>query len=70
MPRSEQGLCVPKKQGHFLKQQGESFHMGLFHVGLLPPSLSAEREMHREKAHSAGEDIKQEPKMHFAPQIS
>ena len=70
MPRSEQGLCIPKKQWHFLKQQYESFHMGLFHVGLLPPNVSAERETHGKEADSEGEDTKQEPEMHFAPQIS
>lgn len=44
--------------------------MGLLHVGLLPPNVSAEREMHGKEADSEGEDTKQEPEMHFAPQIS
>lgn len=72
MPRSEQGRCTPnpKKQQHLLKQQDESFHMGLFHMGLRPPNVSAERETHGKKAHSEGEDTKQEPEMHFAPQTS
>lgn len=48
------GSLYSKQQWHFLKQQDECFYKGVFHMGLLPPNLLAEREMHWERRHSVG----------------